>query len=130
MNEISFWNGYPVLGDVKELDSITESNGSFDKKDIIDVLYPYGNNFVTTGFNDNIDEALKEATRKLPYKIEELDCLLFNLYCSKMQPKSVFSYASGILSDANGEMVYGWNLISDDSLGNSFKVVLVASVEG
>lgn len=129
--KISIWNGYPVHGDVKELDRIVESNGSignFDKKDIIEVFYYSGNNYVTTGFSDNIDEALTEATRKLPYKIEELDCLLFILYCSKMQPESVFSYASKILSDANGEMVFGWNLISDDSLGNSFKVVLVASV--
>ena len=35
MNEISFWNGYPVLGDVKELDSITESMVVLIKKTLL-----------------------------------------------------------------------------------------------
>ena len=57
--EHSNWNGYDVYGDIAELDAIVESTGfiNLDKDDVIGVLSAEGENCVTTGMDNLIDNS-------------------------------------------------------------------------
>ena len=120
--EISTWGGYAVHGDVKELDRIVESTGliNLDKEDIIKVLSSDGEIFVTYGSNANLSEAFKEAFDKL---------LIEFRYGIRQPDMAQISSISATLSEANADIAVMWGMISDESLGESNKVVLVASVK-
>lgn len=132
MNEISVWNGYPVLGDVKELDRIVESEGfiNLDKDDIIAVLSAEGESYVTSGVNVNLGEAFNEAVNSLPRSIDKVNSLLIDFRCGTRQPNMTeLSSISASLSETNEEIGVVWGMTSDESLGKSYKVVLLASVK-
>ena len=81
--KISEWNGYPVHGDVKELDRIIESDHFFnlDQDDIINVLSAEGNNYVAFAINANLGDALNAAVNGLPCKLDKVNSLLIDLFC-------------------------------------------------
>ena len=131
-NKISNWNGYPVHGDTKELDSIVESDGliNLDKADIVSVLSAEGESHVTTGVNVNLGEAFKEAINSLPCSIDKVSNLLIDFRCGTRQPDMAeLTTATGSLSEANTDIEITWGMSSDSSLGETCKVVLVASVK-
>ena len=78
--EHSNWNGYDVYGDIKELDAIVESNGfiNLDKDDVVEVLSAEGENYVTTGIDNQIDDAFTKAINGLPYSIDKITSLLIS----------------------------------------------------
>ena len=130
--EISTWGGYAVHGDVKELDRIVESTGliNLDKEDIIKVISSDGEIFVTYGSNANLSEAFKEAFDRLPCKSLQINKLLIEFRYGIRQPDMAqISSISATLSEANADIAVMWGMISDESLGESNKVVLVASVK-
>lgn len=132
MNEISVWNGYPVHGDVKELDRIVESEGfiNLEKDDIITVLSAAGESYVASGVNANLGEAFNEAVKKLPCEIDKVGTLLIEFrYGSKQPIMSEFTAIHIALCDACTNIEVVWGVASDKSLGESNKVVLLASVK-
>ena len=63
-NEISIWNGYPVHGDIKELDRINKSDGliNLDKDDVANVLSAEGESHVTSGATPNLAKLLTKPS--------------------------------------------------------------------
>ena len=115
--KISEWNGYPVHGDVKELDRIIESDHdiNLDQDDII---------------NANLGDALNAAINSLPCKLDKVNSLLFDLFLGNKNPEmSELSCINATLSEANTNIDIKWGISSDETLGDSYKVVLVASVK-
>ena len=130
--KISEWNGYPVHGDVKELDRIIESDHFFnlDQDDIINVLSAEGNNYVTFAINANLGDAFNAAINSLPCKLDKVNSLLFDFFCGNKKPEmSELSCIPATLSEANTNIDVKWGISSDETLGDSYKVVLVASVK-
>lgn len=131
-NEISTWNGYPVHGDIKELDCITESDGliNLDKDVVVNVLSAEGESHVTSGVNSKLGEAFNEAVNALPCKVDKVEELLIDFRFGNRRPDmSEFSSVTDSLSGANLGINIMWSITSDESLGDSYKVVLVASVK-
>ena len=131
-NEISIWNGYPVHGDIKELDRIIESEGliTLDKDDVASVLSTEGESYVTSGVNADLGEAFNEAVNALPCKVDKVDELLVDFRFGNRQPEmSGLSSITDTLSEVNPDINIMWGISSDESLGDSYKVVLVASVK-
>ena len=130
--EQSIWNGYIVHGDVGALDLIAEGTGmvNLDKEDIIRVLTEVGDNYVTTSVSANISEAFREAMYKLPCKIDKVKKMLVNFRCGVKPPAVTdLTTVSASLSEAGPDLEFAWGLTSDESLGDCYKVVLVASVK-
>ena len=131
-NEISIWNGYPVHGDIKELDRIIESEGliTLDKDDVVNVLSAEGESHVTSGVNFKLGEAFNEAVNALPCKVDKVEELLIDFRFGNKQPEmSELSSITDTLSEVNPDINIMWGISSDESLGDSYKVVLVASVK-
>lgn len=131
-NGITIWNGYPVHGDIKELDRIIESEGliTLDKDDIFNVLSAEGESHVISGVNSKLGEAFNEAVNALPCKVDKVEELLIDFRFGNRQPDmSEFSSITDSLSGANPDINIMWGITSDESLGDSYKVVLVASVK-
>ena len=131
-NEISTWNGYPVHGNIKELDRIIESEGiiTLDKDDIVNLLSAEGESHVTSGVDANLGEAFNEAVNALPCKVDKVDELLVDFRFGNRQPEmSGLSSITDTLSEVNPDINIMWGISSDESLGDSYKVVLVASVK-
>lgn len=132
MNNISIWNGYPVHGDIKELDRLVESDGfiCLNKDDIMDVLSADGTSYIITGIGDILGEAFNNAVNDLPCKIDPINKLLIDFCCGTRQPDMAeLSSISSSLSEANEDIDVMWGMTSDDSLGESYKVVLLASLK-
>lgn len=128
--EHSNWKGYDVDGDIRELDAIVESTGfiNLDKDDVIGVLSADGENCVTTGMDNLIDEAFRKAVNELPYSIDKINSLLISFHCGDRQPDmKEISKIPAFLSEANSDIDVKWGIATDDTLGDSFKVILVAS---
>lgn len=128
--EHSNWNGYDVYGDIRELDTIVKSTGfiNLDKDDVIGVLSAEGENCVTTGTDNSIENAFTKAVNGLPYTPGKINRLLISFRCGDRQPDMTeISKISSFLSDANPDMDVKWGIAEDDTLGDSFKVILVAS---
>lgn len=132
MNNTSIWNGHSVHGDVKELDYIAKATGmiNLDKDDIVSVLSSEGENWVAVGAGPVFDNAFNEAINHLPCKIDKVNSLLIDFCYGSRQPiMSDFSAIQSALSDANTDLDIIWGAAIDESLGESCKVILVASVQ-
>ncbi len=130
--EYSKWNGYYIHGDIKELDRIIESEGiiTLDKDDIVNLLSAEGESHVTSGVDANLGEAFNEAVNALPCKVDKVEELLIDFRFGNRQPKmSELSSITGKLSGINPDINIMWGISSDESLGNSYKVVLLTSVK-
>lgn len=128
--ENSNWKGYDVDGDIRELDAIVESTGfiNLDKDDVIEVLSAEGENCVTTGTDNGIDKAFTKAVNGLPYTPDKINSLLISFHCGDRQPDmKEISKIPAFLSEANSDIDVKWGIAKDDTLGDSFKVILVAS---
>lgn len=129
---LSNWNGYDVHGDIRDLDAIVESAGfiNLDKDDVTGVLAAKGGNFVTTGTANRIDEAFTKAINELQYSIDKITNLLISFRYGNLQPKMTdISKIPSFLSETNPDMDVIWGIAKDDTLSDSFKVTLVASVD-
>lgn len=126
----SNWNGHTVYGDVKELDTIVESQGyiNLDKKDVLGVLSAEGDNWITTGTDKQIVEAFKKAVNNLPFPIDKINSLLISFRCGDKQPVvTEFSMIPQILSKSDHCFDVKWGMAKEEDLTDSFKVILVAS---
>lgn len=127
--EHSNWKGYDVDGDIRELDAVVESTGfiNLDKDDVIEVLSAEGENCVTTGTDNSIDKAFTKAVNGLPYTPDKINSLLISFHCGHRQPDMTeLSKIPAFLSEANSDIDVKWGIAKDDTLGDSFKVILVA----
>ena len=128
---LSTWDGYAVYGDINELDAIVESQGfiNLDKDDVIGVLSAEGENWVTTGTGNRIDEAFKKAINELPCPLDKITSLLISFRRGNQQPNMAeISKIPSFLSDASSDMDVKWGIAKDESLNDVFKAILVASV--
>lgn len=129
--EHSNWNGYDVYGDIRGLDAIVESTGfiNLDKDDVIGVLSADGENCVATATDSRLDEAFTKAVNGLRCPIDKISRLLISVHCGNRQPNmSEISKIPAFISGTNPDMDVKWGIAKDDTLGDSFKVILVASV--
>ncbi|MDE6556016.1 MAG: hypothetical protein K2K55_03540 [Duncaniella sp.] len=130
--EISEWNGFPVYGNVEEIDSIVETSGliNIDKEDIESVLSADGENRIITASGADISEALNAAINGLPCGIDKVNKLLIDFRYGNKQPKmSELSSIAATLGDANSDCDLIWGMSSDDTLGESCKVTVLASLK-
>lgn len=128
--EHSTWNGFTVNGDVNELVAIIESTGfiNLNKDDVIGVLSAEGENWITTGTDIQLDEAFTKATNGFPFSVDRITSLLISFRFGMRQPKMAeISKNQLILSKANPDINVRWGITYDESLGDAFKVILVAS---
>lgn len=126
----SNWKGYDVDGDIRELDTIVESTGfiNLDKEDVVGVLSADGENYVTIGTDNSIEKAFTKAVNGLPYTPDKINSLLISFHCGDRQPDMTeLSKIPAFLSEANSDIDVKWGIAKDDTLGDSFKVILVAS---
>lgn len=127
---LSNWNGYAVHGDVKELDAIVESRGfvNLDKDDVVGILSADGDKWIATGTDKQIVEAFTKAINNLPFPIDKINSLLISFRCGDKQPVvTEFSMIPQILSKADHVIDVKWGITKDETLTDSFKVILVAS---
>lgn len=106
-NGISIWNGYPVHGDIKELDRIIESEGliTLDKDDVVNVLSAEGESHVASGVNFKLGEAFNEAVNALPCKVDKVEELLIDFRFGNRQPEmSGLSSITDTLSEVNPDI--------------------------
>ncbi|MDE5957208.1 MAG: hypothetical protein K2G78_02745 [Muribaculaceae bacterium] len=125
-NGISIWNGYPVHGDIKELDRIIEWGG-VSQNYIFNLLSAEGESYVTSGVNARLVEAFNEAVNALPCKVDKVEELLIVLRWGNPQTDTCEQLSSiyNMLSDIKSV----WDVSANESFGNSCRVVLVASVK-
>ena len=89
-----------------------------------------GESHVTSGVNANLGEAFNEAVNALPGKVDKVEELLIDFRFGNRQPKmSELSSITDTLSETNPDINIMWGITSDESLGDSCKVVLVAAVK-
>ncbi|MDE6258942.1 MAG: hypothetical protein K2M53_11235, partial [Muribaculaceae bacterium] len=97
---------------------------------IINVLSAEGNNYVAFAINANLGDALNAAKNSLPCKLDKVNSLLIDLFCdTKTLEMSELSCINATLSEANTNIDVKWGISSDETLGDSYKVVLLASVK-
>ena len=131
-NETSIWNGYPVYGDASELDSIVESKGliNLDKNDVVSVLAAEGDNIVVTGISTSLKDAYNQAVSNLPCEISAINAMLMNLMvCKKPVLMTDMPQFGPVVEGIRSPADFLWGVTSDESLDDSYKVVLVASVK-
>lgn len=129
---ISEWNGYAVYGDTRELDCIAGTYGliNLDKEDIISVLSAEGENYLTASVNADLGEAFNQALIGLPCKLDNVNSLLIYFrYGNKQLKMSELSSIPVTLSEANTDTDVIWGVSSDETLGDFYKVILLASVK-
>lgn len=130
MNNKATWNGYAVQGDVKKLDQIADSEGSVNlgKDDIIATLSADGENYVATGSAANLGNAFSAALANLPVSIGKINKLLIQFCCGSCKPTMAeLSKISSSLTSANEKVDIWWGFSYDATLGETSKVILLAS---
>lgn len=126
------WNGYYVHGDVKELDALMETHGpiNLDKDDIVSVLSSEGENWVTAASDTRIDEAYSKAVHSLPFTIDKIHKVLIGFRFGLKKPSMAdMSKVTFAISKLTKGVEIKWGMAIDESLGETFKVVLLASAE-
>lgn len=126
------WNGYAVHGEAKELDKIAESNGliPLGKEDIIEVLSAEGENYVVAATASKISEVFSIAIKQLPCGMDKVNHLLIDFICGSKQPEVAdLTAITSSLAEASADISVKWGIASDESLGEDFRVILVASIK-
>lgn len=129
--EFITYNGYHLYSEVTELDNIVEANGiiRLDKEDIINTLSEKGKNYIAVGIDSNITDAFNIALKDIPCKIENIKNLLICYQCGSLKPNAMELGNTTSNLSANPEINIKWGISSDSSLGESYKVILVASTD-
>ena len=126
----TIWNGYPIIGDTKELDFILTSEGyiNVEMDDIISSLSLTGNNYVTSGIAVTLVDAFKSAVDKLPITLNKAKRLLIQFVCgTKHVAMAELSSVSEMLNEASNELSMLWGFATDLSLEENFKVIILLS---
>lgn len=126
----SIWNGFAVCGDTKELDFIVESESyiNLDKYDIISTFSDDGLNYIVSGIGGSFGEALKIAMQKLPGDIGKVSRILVHFIRGNRDVTvAEFKTISETLSNTGEDTDVRWGMAIDPSLGDDFKVILIAS---
>jgi len=126
----TIWNGYPIIGDTKELDFIVKSEGyiNIEKDDVISSLSPIGNNYVASGRATTFSGAFKSAVGNLPTSLNKAKRLLIQFVCGTKQVKMAeLSSVTEMLNEASSEMSLLWGIASDLSLEDDYKVIILFS---
>ncbi len=126
----TIWNGYPIIGDTKELDVILTSECfiNIEMDDIISSLSLAGNNYVASGLATTISSAFTSAVGKLPTTLNKAKRLLIQFVCGDKQVEiAELSSITKMLNEASSEMSLLWGIASDSSLGEDFKVIILLS---
>lgn len=130
--EMFSWNGYFVHGDVKELDAIMDTHGpiNLDKDDIVSVLSSEGENWVTAAPDTGIDEAYSKAVHSLPFTIDKINKVLIGFRFGLKKPSMAdMSKVTFAISKLTKGVEIKWGMAIDESLGETFKVVLLVSAK-
>lgn len=131
--ETNEWNGYAINGDNAELDAIiTSPHGmlSLDKNDVESVLSCGGENWVVTATGSDFVATFNDALKSLPCRINDVNSILISFgFGSKPPVMAEMSSITAALAEANDGIQIHWGMTPDSSLGESNKVVLVASVK-
>ena len=126
----TIWNGYPMIGDTKELDFILTSAGfiNIEMDDIISSLSLAENNYVTSGHATTLSAAFTSAVGKLPTTLNKAKSLLIQfVYGDKQVEMAELSSVTEKLNEVSSEMSLRWGIAADSSLDEDFKVIILLS---
>ena len=126
------WNGYSIIGDKRELDNLINEidNKGIDEYDVLHTLSLEGNNCVASGEGDDFGMALEQAVGNL--LLTKTEKLLLRFCCGCRLPSiSEMAAITPILSKAgvSDKAQVKLDIVQNRKLGNSFKVLIVASRE-
>lgn len=95
---------------------------------MVEVLSAEGENYVTTGIDNQIDDAFTKAINGLPYSIDKITNFIISFRYGNRQPNMTeILKIPSFLSEANPDIDVRWGITKDETLGDSFKVILVTS---
>lgn len=126
----TIWNGYPIIGDTKELNFIAELEGhiNLDYDDIKATLSAFGNNYVASGQTTTLSGAFTSAVDKLPTTLNKAKRLLIQFVCGDKQVEMAeLSSVTEMLNEISSEISLLWGIASDSSLGEDHKVIILLS---
>lgn len=133
MQENKFeWNGFAGYGDVNELNRIIRARGvvNIDRADLEHTLSRNGENYVVTACGDSTSHCFKEALAALPKPICQLRSLILDV-CYGSRQLLVSDMADMIATEEckqiEDKLTLLWGVAEDDTLGDKFKIVLLAS---
>lgn len=129
--KVSNWNGYSVHGDVNEIATLTDTNAfiKIDKEDVMSIVSQDRENYVSAESASTMEDAFKQAVKNLGCPLEKIKDLLIGFRCGSKQPDMMeLTRLSTFLAELNPELSVKWGICQDLSLGEDFKVILLASI--
>lgn len=124
------WHGYVVTGDVAEIDLIANANGhiNLDMEDIVNALSEDGDNFVSSGFGNTVDAALKAAIDALPMHIGQVNNILIQLLIGDRDASMTdMKGISDMIGALQEDIDLAWGYAKDSALGDKCKAIVIAS---
>lgn len=130
MKKLSTWKGYPVIGDVAEIDAVVSTPGyiALDRDDILSILEADGESFVLTGSGATLEAAWEVALANVQMGPGNITDLAVAVWCNTASTmKSSFSALNAftLAPDINVK----WGIVSKASLPNEYKIVLIGSAK-
>ena len=129
--KVSNWNGYNVHGDVNEIADLTDTNAfiKIDEEDVMSILSQDGANYVSAERTSTLEDAFNQVVKNLDCPPEKIKDLLIGFRCgSKQLDMMELTRLSLFLTELNPELSVKWGISQDSSLGEDFKVTLLASI--
>ena len=129
--KVSNWNGYAVQGDVNEIADLTDTNAfiKIDEEDVMSILSQDGANYVSVERASTLEDAFNQAVKNLGCAPEKIKDLLIGFRCGSKQPDMTeLTRLSLFLTELNPKFSVKWGICQDSSLGEDYKVILLASI--
>ncbi|MDE7421063.1 MAG: hypothetical protein K2N35_12730 [Muribaculaceae bacterium] len=129
--KVSNWNGYNVYGDVNEIADLTDVKAfiKIDEEDVMSILSQDGTNYVSAERTSTLEDAFNQAVKNLGCPPEKIRELLIGFRCGSKQPDMMeLTRLSLFLTELNPELSVKWGICQDSSLGEDYKVILLASI--
>ena len=129
--KVSNWNGYAVHGDVNEIADLTDANAfiKIDEEDVMSILSQNGTNYVSAERASTLEDAFNQVVKNLGCPPEKIKDLLIGFRCGSKQPDMMeLTRLSLFLTELNPELSVKWGICQDSSLGEDYKVILLASI--
>ena len=129
--KVSNWNGYVVHGDVNEIADLTDANAfiKIDEEDVRSLLSQDRVNYVSAETASTLEDAFNQVVKNLGCPPEKIKDLLIGFRCGSKQPDMMeLTRLSLSLTELNPELSVKWGICQDSSLGEDYKVILLASI--
>ena len=130
MKQFSTWEGYPITGDVTEIDAVVSTPGliALHRDDILSTLEEDGESFVLTGYVATLEAALEAALANMQLNPENITALSIAVWWN---PDSVTlsSFSALNVFTLAPHIKVRWGIVSNTSLNSEYKIVLIGSAK-